>query len=154
MLDSSLSPPYGKKTKSSWNSSSSWSLGLGTAGLARIGLPKATSPSPAPEETRGDLPRREVSTSTSIAGCSSMMSRPSESTLSSLIEPVSEIFPAFRRFSWRTARRARSLSRPSQSPSLQCSHTRQWLPSLVQTTCVEQVRWWVQGSDSTYRIAN
>ena len=44
----------------------------------------------ASEETRGDLPGREVSTSTSIAGCSSMTSRPSESALSSLNEPVSD----------------------------------------------------------------
>ena len=108
----------------------------------------------ASEETRGDLPGREVSTSTSIAGCSSMMSRPSESTLSSLKEPVSEVFPGSRRLSWRTAWRARSRSRPPQSPSLQCSHTRQWLPSREQTTCVEHVRWYVQGCDSTYRITN
>ena len=132
--------PYGKMTKSPWNSSSSRSLGPGTARAS--------------EETRGDLPGMEVSTSTSIAGCSSMMSRPSESTLSSLKEPESEVFPVFRRLSWRTARRARSRSRPPQSPSLQCSHTRQLLPSREQTTCVEHVRWCVQGCDSTYRIAN
>ena len=59
------------------------------------------------EEPWGNLPGREVSTSTSIAGVSSMMSLPSREELSSDVLPGSSVaLPELRHLSWRAARRA------------------------------------------------
>ena len=83
------------------------------------------------EESWGDLPGRKVVTSTSKAGASSMMSLPSREELSSDVLPGSSVpLPELRRLSWWAARRAISVSRPSQSASVHSAQTRQWLSYL------------------------